>query len=494
MSGSHKLFGNFPSHLIRYWLNWGIGGITGTGMPLPNDRSWTGMLQVVKMTNHHVKKREKKPRIELTDQDLQHFSDTILTQSVPALVKRTGLSYMLIYNIVHRRVSSISDRHYRILFEEAPPIQEPKKVDGSAFRSMVGLWLFLNDNVTKSDLYRESYGKEHTKKVDYRIFTGQTKTVKPKLERIMQKKFSDAELDQQTLERWIEELATMDHEDRIPYGQIRPILVFLQNELGVHPTHILNQSFERYETGMLKSVSRNIYETAVKLKKKTEKALESGRRLDKEKIKEEIYGGKSHYTLYAEVEAELQFLRKYAKKGAKKYLGRGTWTYEKERSKRIASWRAANIFNDCDRFIRQKPELPLSALPRSRQKMFIRILLGVLVSRTALMLSEQEGIVFEKQILMPLHSRDEYKNQYHGFTRFDMVSSALGMKRKAFDLMVAKNCEIFREVGRHDKRWYLSDLYLKELSENAFFELITVKYEMMAKEVNHSRQLNECRH
>ena len=64
------------------------------------------------MTNHHVKKREKKPRIELTGQDLRHFSDTILTQSVPALVKRTGLSYMLIYNIVHRRVSSISDRHY----------------------------------------------------------------------------------------------------------------------------------------------------------------------------------------------------------------------------------------------------------------------------------------------------------------------------------------------------------------------------------------------
>ena len=494
MSCSHKLFCNFPPHLIRCGLNWLIRGITGTGMPLPNDRSWTGMLQVVKMTNHHVKKREKKPRIELTDQDLQYFSDTILTQSVPALVKRTGLSYMLIYNIVHRRVRSISDRHYRILFGEAPPIKEPKKVDGSVFRSMVGLWLFLNNDATKSDLYREFSGKEYPKRVDYRIFTGQIKTVKPKLERIMRKKFSVAGLDQQTLERWIAELATMDHEDRIPYGQIRPILVFLQNELGAHPTHILNQSFERYETGMLKSVSRNIYETAVKLKKKAEKALESGRRLDKEKIKEEIYGGKSHYTLYAEVEEELQFLSKYAKKSAKKYLGRGTRTYEKERSKRIASWRAANIFDDCDRFIRQTPELPLSALPRSRQKMFIRKLLGVLLSRTARMLSELEGIVFEKQILTPLHSRDEYKNRYYGFTRFDMVSSTLGMKRTAFDLMVAENCEIFREVGRYDKRWYLSDLYLKELSENAFFELISVKYEMMAKEVNHSRQLNECLH
>jgi hypothetical protein len=143
-------------------------------------------------------------------------------------------------------------------------------------------------------------------------------------------------------------------------------------------------------------------------------------------------------------------------------------------------------------------KLPLSALPRSRKKMFIRILLGVLVSRTARMLSEQEGIVFEKQFLTPLHSRDEYKKRYYGFTRFDMVSSALGMKRKAFDIMVAKNCEMFREVvrevGRYDKRWYLSNLYLKELSENEFFELITAKYEMVAKEVNHSRQLYECMH
>jgi hypothetical protein len=34
--------------------------------------------------------------------------------------------------------------------------------------------------------------------------------------------------------------------------------------------------------------------------------------------------------------------------------------------------------------------------------------------------------------------------------------------------MVAKNCEMFRTVGRYDKRWYLSDLYLKELSDNHY--------------------------
>jgi len=243
---------------------------------------------------------------------------------------------------------------------------------------------------------------------------------------------------------------------------------------------------------MLNRVSRNIYDAAVKLKKKTEKALETGRRVELEKLKQEIYGEKPRYTLYAEVKEELQFLRKYAEKSAKMYLGRGTRIYEKKGAKRIASWRASKIFYDCDEFIRQTPGLALSALPRSRQKMFIRQLLGVLVSRTARMLSEQEGIVFEKRILMPLHSRDEYRNKALGFTRFDRVSNALGMRTKAFNLMVAKNCEIFRKIGRYDKRWYLPDLYLKELSENAFFELIAAKYEMMAKEMNRTRTLNEC--
>ena len=359
---------------------------------------------------------------------------------------------------------------------------------------MVELWLFLNDDVTKSDLYREFYGKKHPRRVDYRIFTGQIRMVDPGLERMMQKKFSDAGIDQHTLERWMDELTETGRDDRIPYGQIRPILVFLQNELGVHPTRILNQSFDRYESGMLKSVSRVIYDNAVKLQKRTEKVLETGSRLEIEKLKEEIYGGKSNYILYAEIEEELHFLCKYAKKSAKRYLGRGTSIYEIKGAKRVASWRAAKILEDCDRFIRQTPQLSLSALPRSRQAMFVRQFLGVLVARTAGMLTEGDGLIFEKEILRPLHSRDEYKKPTHGFTQFDRVSSALGMRKKAFDLMVAKNCEMFREVGRYDKRWYLSDLYLKELSEKAFFEFVTAKYEMIAKEINHSPKVNECMH
>ena len=67
--------------------------------------------------------------------------------------------------------------------------------------------------------------------------------------------------------------------------------------------------------------------------------------------------------------------------------------YEKAKAKRIVSWRAVKIFDDCDGFIRQTPELPLSVLPRSRQKVFFRRLLGVLVTHTARLLTEQEGII-----------------------------------------------------------------------------------------------------
>ena len=43
---------------------------------------------------------------------------------------------MLVYNVVHRRVKTISDRHYRALFGQAPQPQEPQKVDGAAFGAM----------------------------------------------------------------------------------------------------------------------------------------------------------------------------------------------------------------------------------------------------------------------------------------------------------------------------------------------------------------------
>lgn len=446
------------------------------------------------MANPDHRKRIKKPRVTLTDKDLEHLARIHAGDAVPMLTKRSGLPYMLVYNVVHGRVKSISDRHYRMLFGEPPPHRHLQKVDGSLFRQMARLWLFLNDDLTQSDLYREYYGTEHPRKPDLRIFSGKTRMVDAGLERFMHRKFADAGIDEALLDQWLQEMDTLPRQERVSYGKIQPVLQYLKAHLGVHPTAVLNQTVERYESGTLKSVSRDIYNRALNLKHKTEQALAANDLRVIEKLKESVSGGKSGYTLYLDIREELRFLRMYTKKSARRYLGRSVWTYETGRAKRVADWRARKIVRDCDRFIRERPDLPLSALPHAWRRRWAHLLIEVIMGRLAQLLSEQEGMVFEKRVLAPAHARNEYTNRYHGFTRFDMAPGVLGMRRKAFDLMVARHCDIFRTVGTYAKRWYLSDLYLKELSQKEYFDLILAKYELEARKSGVLEGGNACMH
>ncbi len=439
--------------------------------------------------NRHKSKRTP-PRIELTAE----FQDRLraLKHKVPETARRSGLSYIMVYNLIHGRVRSVSARNYRKLFREAPPLQEPRKVDGAFFRKMVRLWLFLDDGATQADLYREFFGSHHTKRVDYRIFTGQVKTVSPALEKRMLKKFGETGLERHAVERWIDEFESQAKPRRVAYRRIRPILLFLHNALNVHPTAMLNQSFARYEAGDLESVARDIYDRALALKMKAERAISSGRSYELDELRESVYGGRPDYTLYSKIEEELLFLKKYARKGVKPYLGRGKKHYERGKSKRIASWRADKIIKDCDAFIRQTPNLPLASLPRSQRRKWIGRLLSSLTACVAHMLSTQEGLSLEKRILKPKYGQATYNKPQYGFTEFDMASRTLGMKKKAFDLMVSRNCEIFRHIGKYSNRWYLPNLYLKELSRKEYFKLISIKYEMMARQLNRSSQTNAC--
>lgn len=434
----------------------------------------------------------KKPRIGLTDRDIEHLFEIHGTDSAAVLARRTGLPYLLVYNIVHRRVMSVSYRHFMTLYGRPAPQQVALKVDGAAFRAMVELWLFLNSGLTRADLYRELFGLESHQKTDHRIFNGKINAVDARLEHLMRQKFSDAGVDTQLLNQWLDEFDALPHSDWVPYDRVRPALVYLWEKLGVHPTSVLNQSVVRYETGILKRVSRSIADRIEALKKKTENELREDEKQDAEKIKESVVGGKNGYTLYSDIRDELLFLCRNTRRGAKYYLGRSPWTYENGRAKRIADWRARKILQDCDRFIRHSPAIPLASLPQSRQRLQFQRLIDVLVSRTAQLLSDEDGIAFEKHILQPSHTRVEYSNPYHGFTPFDMASRVLGMKPRAFDLMVARNCEIFRSVGKFAQRWYLPDLYLRELSRKKNFGLISAKYELMAKDHYRQRPIDAC--
>ena len=430
------------------------------------------------------------PRIELTAEMQDRLR--ALRHKVPETARTSGLPYLLVYNIVHGRVRSISLNNYRKLFREDPPHRGARKVDGAFFRKMVRLWLFLNDDTTLADLYRDFFGAHHTKRIDYRIFTGQVRTVSSRLEQTMLEKFTETGLTKREVERWIGEFESWEEPDRVAYERIRPILIYLRDELKMNPTAVLNQSFARYESGDLQSVSRATYDRALAFKHRAEKAIASQRGYEMDKLRERLYRGRTGYTLYSKIEEELHFLRKFARKSVVQYLGRGVRHYETGKSKRIASWRAERIMDDCDAFIRQTPNLPLASLPRSQRNKWIGYLILSLSACIGHRLSTEEGRSLEKRILKPSHGQADYNKPQYGFTKFEMASRRLGMKKKAFDLMVSSNCEIFRHIGKYNNRWYLPNLYLKELSTKEYFNYITIKYEMLARRMNRSSPINEC--
>jgi len=408
--------------------------------------------------------------------------ENVFPGTVSELATVKGLSYTLVYNLVHGRIHSLSKSDYRRIFGDEPPYQIPKRVDGNFFRDMVRLWLFLNDDITESDLYEEFFKGKKFKRVDYRIFSGEIRTIDRRIERIMEQKFLDHGFGRSEIEKGIQELDRIGEEERVDYEEIRPVLQYLEDVLEVHPSRILKQWSVRYESGELRTVTDSIYVYTLELKKRAEEAVSSGSRFALEKLKEEIYGRKRGLTLYSEVEEELEFLRKYAKRSPKRYLGRSISVYRKRKLKRIASWRAQKIKDDCSKFLGNRLDLPLKSIPKSHAKSrvggLLRFLRGYLVN---IMLHAEER-PDEKIILTPyLYNKEEYKKEKYGYTSVDNAARVLGMSKKAFDLLLCEHSDIFRSIGIYDKKWYLPDLYLKEIVRKDGFDLIALKYESLAK-------------
>lgn len=420
-------------------------------------------------------------RIGLTSKDIHELYEIHGTASVKDLARRTGLSYLQVYNLVHRRVQTVNSHHYRRLFGRPARNQVPLKIDGTCFRALVNLWLYLNEGLTRTDLYNEFYPQNRLANADLRIFNGKIRKVDARLEHVMREKFSRQGVAGRLLDAWLDEFAALPLPEKHPYERIRPVLTYLEAALGLHPTYLLNQSVARYENGELKHVSRRVMARAAALKVKTEKALAARSPKELDKIRETLVGGKPGQTLYSQIRAELRFLKHYAGKSIRGYLGRSTWTYEKGHTRHIATWRARKILADCDRFIMQNPDLPVARLPQSRRAALSKRLTDTLMARGAQLLSAVEGLALEKQLLKPRRARDDYIRRSQNYTAFDRASRALGMKPKAFDLMVARHPDIFRSVGKFDKRWYLPDAYLRELMMKKEFGLIAAKYASTAR-------------
>jgi hypothetical protein len=421
-------------------------------------------------------------RIRLTGGIRRIFFDKIYPGTVSELATVKGLSYNLVYNLVHGRIHSLSKSDYRRIFGDEPPNQVPKRIDGTFFRDMVRLWLFLNDDITESDLYEEFHKGKKFKRVDYRIFSGEIMSIDPRIERIMEQKFLDHGFSRSEIEKGIRELDRMGEEDRVDYEEIRPVLDYLEDALGVNPSRILKQWAFRYESGELRTVPERIYTYALELKKRTEQAVSSGSRFALEKVKEEIYGRRRGLTLYSEIEEELVFLRKYAKRSPKRYLGRSISTYRKTKLKRIASWRAQKIKDDCHEFLKNRLDLPLRSIPKSYAKPRVGGLLSFLRGYLVDKMTNAEDRPDEKTILTPYrYHKEEYEKEEYGYTSVDNAARALGMSKRAFDLLLCDHSDIFKRIGIYDEKWYLPNLYLKEVVEKEGFDLIKLKYEFLAR-------------
>jgi hypothetical protein len=428
------------------------------------------------------------PRTRVTQEILDIFLGKVFRGNISDLAREKGLPYTLVYNLMCGRIRSLSFKDYRILFGDDPPPQDPERVKGDYFRGMVRLWLFLNEDISQADLYRELYPTKKTSYVDYRIFHGEVKSVEAGVERIMEKKFLDQGFKRSEIRKWIEEHDLMADEERILYEEIKPLLDYLKGHLGINPTQILNQWYNRYESGELRTVPKKIYNRALELRNRAEKALKSGLRGETERLKEEIRGKKNGLELFSEVEEELHFLKRYGGRSPKEYLGRSISHYKGSRLKRIASWRAQRIRDDCRLLVENRPDLRLSSIPKSCLKERGHDLIRFMRSYAMRRLKEDEAGRHEKETLTPnSFVRDAYDSEKHGFTRIDHAAVVLGMGKMAFDLMVSAHSDLFRTIGIYDdktRKWYLPNLYLKELMMKQGFSLIKNRYTSMSEETS----------
>lgn len=426
-------------------------------------------------------------RVELSKKVLLKILERISSGRVSELADDIGLPYDLVYNLVHGRISSISAENYKLIFGEEPPYQAVKRVDGTYFREMVRLWLYLNTEDSEADLYREFYQDKNVKKVDYRIFSESTQTIEKRLEKAMEEKFISQGFSRLDIKEMIRDFLSMKEQERVQYKDIRPILNFLENKLEINPTRILNQWFVRYEDGELKTVTKKVYDNALALKKRTEHALSSGSRYELEKIREEIYGKREGYILFSEVEEELEFLRKYGGENPRRYLGRSVSHYKKARLKRIASRRALKIKDACSELIDNHPELDLKSLPDSHRKARLKELFSILQSYSiSKAIKDEERI--EKFILpSAYHLEEECRMETDSCVSLNKAAYFLGMSKIAFDLLVAENIDVFRRIGTYHKEWYLPYQFLKKIKDKKGFDLLKAKYESLAKDYGKSR-------
>jgi hypothetical protein len=163
--------------------------------------------------------------------------------------------------------------------------------------------------------------------------------------------------------------------------------------------------------------------------------------------------------------------------------------YRSSTLKRVASWRAKKIRADCDRVTAERGDLPLMSLPARHLAAKVNTLLSTLRSLAVHRMIVDKSLDLEGLVMTPkAHSKEEYESDGYGFLTIEEAAAFLGMKQRAFDLLVAVHRDIFMRMMKYKKMWFIPELYLKELALNEGFPLVKAKYELLAKKFLEARR------
>ena len=95
-----------------------------------------------------------------------------------------------------------------------------------------------------------------------------------------------------------------------------------------------------------------------------------------------------------------------------------------------------------------------------------------------------EGLVMSPKV----RSKEEYESDGHGFVTIEEAAAFLGMKPRAFDLLVAVHRGLFMKMMTYEKVWLIPEIYLEELAQKEGFPLVKAKYELLARKSLEARR------
>jgi len=322
-----------------------------------------------------------KSRFKLTEKTRLRIREEIGSRQVKEFAQEVGIPIGSLNNLLYSgRGKTISYGDHVKIFRVKPPDENQIRADGTFFRQMVRLFLYLSGS-SKTDFCRD-LASEFDRHVytAFRVVNGLTETVDPILEMFVKEKLSATGTPEKGLEAAIErhERENPDPEERrYSYDEIKPHVEYLVKHLGPCATKLLGRGPGYYEAPPYPTVSEDVYKTIVDLFERTKRALTSGFEIEMEGIIDEVFDRETNGMVpYYKVRPLLDYLEG---KGValKELLGRSRTYYDNSpKFRRVPGKRYRDILSlfyvhfsgeELERIV-QNSQLPIESITISELK------------------------------------------------------------------------------------------------------------------------------